>query len=108
MARIYSTAFIEAVLDDTTPTVEYEVPTGLVAILRSADFYTTGIILPQNIHMYSPSSSTIWWVSTVTEPPLAQHVQWRGRQVFEEGLGFGVAAEEGTWGVRLSGYLLQP
>lgn len=106
MASVYSVAFIEAILDDTTPTVEYEVPDGFVAVLRCADFYSADIILPQNVNMYSISTSTIWWVTTATEPPFSQHAQWRGRQVFEAGLGFGVAAEEGTWGVRLSGYLL--
>lgn len=106
MAGVYSTAFISADLTPVTPSATYTCPAGFVVVVRSIDAFITGLLGPANMIVFDAGTGVTWWQALASPPPIQQSFSWRGRQVFEAGVGFTALRGDGTWGVRISGYLL--
>lgn len=104
--NVYSQMFGAGDLDDSLPPLDFPTPSGFVAVLRDIDIFTVlGIDINEFLVTDTVTGST-FWSAIATPPPLNQSFQWRGRQVFPYGTGFTFQAAQGTWGYRVSGYLL--
>ncbi len=75
-------------------------------VVRDMDFSVdTGIVVNELLVTDTTLGNT-WYIAVATAPPLLQHFQWQGRQVFPIGTGFSIQSTQGTWGFRVCGYLL--
>lgn len=102
MPNVYSDRFLEELGLNGTAT--YTVPAGLVAIVRDIDAYAAGP-LSSNAHLRFTGylGETLWFFVVSAQQQASG--QWRGRQVFRSGEGFGIVTDS-AFDVRVSGYLL--
>lgn len=103
MSSIYSTQiFAQA---GVTTDQSFDVPTGLVYILRDLDAYNGGGAGSAEVFLVGSDGQAIAWFRQ-TPGSDASTFEWRGRQVLEEGQSFGFHVASGTWDLTLSGYVL--
>jgi hypothetical protein len=102
MAAVYSARLIyEAGLSSSAA---FTCPDGMVMVVRDIDVFVGAELALPSIQATEASDGTFWIaVGTIGE---ASSFQWQGRQVFPAGSTLVMIAENGTWDVRVSGYLL--
>lgn len=103
MPSVYSTLFYGALASSAGTTVAYTVPVGKVAILRDADIVAAGA--GAGVFLQEGTTPVTFYFTGA--PTGFQWYEWRGRQVFDAGMTIVVGRFDAqTYGVRLSGYLL--
>lgn len=106
MPAVYSTMLGAGELTDSDPPLDFPCPDGFTMVVRDMDMFTVLGIDINEFLVSDTVTSQVFWSLIATPPPLNQTFQWRGRQVFPVGTGFTLQAAQGTWGYRVSGYLL--
>jgi hypothetical protein len=100
---LYSTRFVAVQGFDGT--LDYEVPSGFVAVLRDVDVYASvdAFSGPAHLRVLNIENGTIWLTQIDTDT--SGSAQWRGRQVFNptERIRF---LTDAPYDITASGYLL--
>lgn len=106
MTDVYSTVLASGIITDTDPPVDTPCPAGFVMVVRDIDITTNTGIFVNEFVVYDTTLGNTIWLAVASPPPLLQWFGFRGRQVFPVGTGFSLQSTQGTWGYRVSGYLL--
>lgn len=107
MANVYSTCFYRGVIP-TASTVLYTVPTGFVAIVRDITVYNAMATSRKGLTgwLIQDDNANPIYATLATSPSNLTTYQWQGREVLTAGQTVVGLAYDGSWKVRVNGYLL--
>lgn len=111
MRPVYSTQFIHTGVV-TTGTIDYTVPTGYRAVVKTATSYravaATGVVIYAMIFSPSSGPASVFWLSDLSAGAALLSGLWNGMVVANAGqtIRMGRASAAGSWAGTCSGYLL--